>query len=470
VLALAAAALYAAYTFPAGLAALVSAAGWCWVRDRRNAWAQALGGLLLPAALGFGLASILMLAVNLWQPDPHATGAVQGIRALEDAVVVLRIWAVGISSFGLPKVAAFLVLLVIIGLLLALGRARPRSRPLTSFAAGQQVLSNAVVLLTAASTFTLFSAQALAGQARRDHETSRERYHAALRQDWDAEGRYLAAETIDVTVSRLTEIQRRQLAIVVTAIDRATARPARVARAIIARRVAGDYLVEASAEPGVREFLSHVLPAGAEGRASLPGEEIVGRQPATVDEWRRQRTVIRQQVEQAETHRRAADERRTAVQMAVAAAIGFVLPASSDTLSAFLDPVEDAMTDPLAASILGLTPGAFRGLSSQVEALWRQRRAPVPLSELRSLARDSATRQGEAAARLILPGGPLAPPVTKADADRRLRILGDEVDRRVRAISEDADRQAPRRTDDGRSSPLPALIENEHPADRVEGR
>jgi len=230
VLVWAAGALYAAYTFPAGLAALVSAAGWFWVRDRRNVWAQALGGLLLPAALGFGLASILMLAVNIWQPDPYAASAVQGVRAFEGAVLVLRMWAVGISGLGLSKVAAFLVLLATIGFLLALGRARPQVRPLARFGAGQQLLSSAVVLLTAASTFTLCSADALAAQARRDHETSRERYHAALRRDWDAEGRYLAAETIDVTVGRLTAIQRRQLGIVFVAIDRAKAGPTRIAR------------------------------------------------------------------------------------------------------------------------------------------------------------------------------------------------------------------------------------------------
>jgi len=220
----------------------------------------------------------------------------------------------------------------------------------------------------------------------------------------------------------------------------------------------------------VRAFLSRRLPVDTGGGAPLPGEELGARQPATVDEWRRQRAVIGQQVEQAELHERAADERRTAVQMAVSAAIGFVLPASSDTLSAFLDPIEDAMTDPLAASSLGLAPKAFRGLSSQVEALWRHRRASVPLDELRSLASASAVRQTAAAVRLIVPGGATVSPATTTDVDRRMERFADDVARRVQAIAEDAERQVTRRNDAGRSSPLPALIENEHPPDRVEGR
>jgi hypothetical protein len=332
--------------WPVGLVFLAVVAVWLVCRWIETVWTKAARDLLFPIMLGLGAFSFAQSICNIL---PHWISAARVWEAEHWAVESRAALHERMDWLDVPHT------LIVLAVLLAATWFLPRLRLVTRFVRVVAVAAGILTTLTAATTFSLFSDEAVGRLAEDLHAGDVTRYQSAIRQEREAVGRYLASEAVNSASAGLDPIEAERLRFI---LERSIACHTTAAALVscsepVARRVAQAITEEALRAPEAAALLAEIAaaPAPAADRpaaADAPG----GAAPVTRAGWQRQRRAV------SEAEASAAELRAEALKAAASNAFSSVLTALAPQLEgmagAYQDDVIGAVSDTLAELAAGL--------------------------------------------------------------------------------------------------------------------
>lgn len=391
-------------TWPVGVVFLVAAASWLLCRSaRNNAWTDALGALLLPFVIGVGSFSVLYFVVNI----PNANFEPSDIRTIELYQVNLRLWLH--DRLGSISVVDMLVILAV---LIVISRAFPKSKAVTRFLHVQTAGQFALALLTASTTFTLFSDGAAGAVIDRVHAQRIAQYQAVLRQEWDAVGKHVTFKILQASVHRLDKAKIPQLQALMRGIgacgsstvemssplDLSAKNTSSMAtrkcdRLNVARIVAARISESALSAPVSKRLLENLLanveaPPVNRRAESLPLQHS----PATFQEWNAELAVVAKEKSQADAASHHVSETAMGIGEMANQALGLVSPESANLIGAYTAQITDAVTSAVSDRIVAMLENHWRPPSEA--ALPRADRLAKNFAKTISLLVPIQTRAG----------------------------------------------------------------------------
>jgi hypothetical protein len=257
-----------------------------------------------------------------------------------------------------------------------------------------------LIMLTAATTFSLFAEQAVGDLAADLHADDVSRYQAAVREEMNSVGRYLAVAAVDSGAAGLDPVEAERLRYILERIKEchSTAGPLGNCSTAVARNVAKITAAEVLREPAGSAFLAELAaatpppdapaPAPPEGVPSADGappvDALDGALPVTCAEWQQERRAVSER--EAEAAALRAQERKAAAEAAFSSVLGALPPELGGIAGAYQDALIDALSDPLGE------------VAQKLSARWQRSLAQSALI-VAAMIRDRA----QAAKRLFVP-------------------------------------------------------------------
>jgi hypothetical protein len=357
------------------MAFAVTSGGWLWTRTRKQRWAKALRGVLLPLMTGFGVDSLLLLAMAVFKPGADATSA--KARAFEECLLHLRICLEHASRLRWPWWLGIIAVLAAFTWFFPQWKVGPR------FSLFQQCLGGLVIALAAMTTFTVFSDQPLQRRAQENQAALIRRYEIALRKEWDGVAKEVVAKAVTASPAPDSASEKQRFKLFIQSLaqvaDRASQWPAKTGEVplsgryrfqyvdfpqVVAETIAKHYTQEALDQSRVHDLLSQVLDSHAKTDAPLPEEKTLLTIPKTVDQLRAQRGVVEQQESRAQNAESQAEQAKEVANLGIAEFIGLPVPEFGGLVGAYVSIVIDMMADVLAGPIQNWS----RSIGPHVEA------------------------------------------------------------------------------------------------------
>ena len=199
--------LFLYFTWPAGVFFAISSGLWFVSRRSKKLWVQAIGYVLSAVTVTLGILCFALFVLNAFK----RTFNPNWVRSAEESLYVLLLYLRIITP---STVAMILILLALTAVTYYL----PRWKLPDKFLWLKKSLPITILVLAAITSFIFFGQLSMKGWAVETHKQLFERYRAALRQEWQSEGRYLSAMALEKHVRDLDEPRREYFRLIYSTI------------------------------------------------------------------------------------------------------------------------------------------------------------------------------------------------------------------------------------------------------------
>ena len=279
--------LFLYFTWPVGIFFLISGGLWFVSRRSEKSWLQAINYVLSAVTIALGILCFALFVLNAFKSifNPN------WVRSAEESLYVLMLY---LRSLTPSTVALILILLTLTAVTWYL----PRWKLLDKFLWLKKSLSITIIVLAAITSFIFFGQLSIKSWALKTHKQLFERYRAALRQEWQSEGRYLSAMALEQHVRDLDEPRRQYFRVIYSTIKAEAYREMRDYTTAISEHMAD---LQSTKTGEVLTTSGELNQKAAAPEVKLAEEELMELLPRTASERSRQLEVLADQEWRART-------------------------------------------------------------------------------------------------------------------------------------------------------------------------